>query len=114
MEKYIDIYNKIENCNIKAKIFYNEEQSKKIFVFCHGFCSGKESNSIQIVANRLLELGYTSISFDFPGHIDSEQGGEKLRVKVCVSYINSVIEYVKENYGNDVKISFYAIMIGSR
>ena len=113
MEKYIDIYNKIEKCNIKAKIFYPEEQSEKVFVFCHGFCSGKGSNSVQVVANRLLELGITSISFDFPGHIDSEQGSDKLGVDVCVSYVNSVVEYVKETYGDDVKISFYAISFGA-
>ena len=114
MERYIDIYNKTENCNIKAKMFYDDKNKiENVFVFCHGFCSGKESNSVTVVANRLLELGYTSISFDFPGHIDSEQNGDKLRVDVCVSYINSVLEYIKETYGNNVKISFYAISFGA-
>ena len=113
MEKYIDIYNKIEDCKIKAKIFYTEEQSKKVFVFCHGFCSGKESNSVKVVADRLLELGITSIAFDFPGHGESYGKSENLRVDVCISYINSVVEYVKETYGEDVKISFYAISFGA-
>ena len=115
MEKNIDIYNKIENCNIKSKIFfeYSNKKKDKIFIFCHGFCSGKGSNSVKIVSNMLLEYGIPSISFDFPGHIDSVQGTDKLNVDVCISYINSVIEYVKENFGSDIKISFYAISFGA-
>lgn len=115
MEKELDIYNKYEKCNIKAKMFYKDSinKSNNIFIFCHGFCSGKGSNSIKIVANMLLECGISSISFDFPGHIDSVQSTDKLKVDVCISYINSVVEYVKEKYGNDIKISFYAISFGA-
>ena len=115
MEKNIDIYNKRENCNIKSKIFFDKlnNKSDKIFIFCHGFCSGKGSNSIKIVANKLLEHGVPSVSFDFPGHIDSVQGADKLNVDVCISYINSVVEYVKEKHINDINISFYAISFGA-
>ena len=115
MEKNIDIYNKKENCNIKATLFYKDSFNKhtSIFIFCHGFCSGKGSNSVKIVANMLLEYGIPSISFDFPGHIDSVQNTDKLKVDVCISYINSVVDYVKEKYGNDIKISFYAISYGA-
>lgn len=115
MEKNIDVYNEKENCNIKAKMFLNSinKENNSIFIFCHGFCSGKGSNSVKIVANKLLEYGIPSISFDFPGHIDSIQGTDKLKVDVCVSYINSIIEYVKEEFGKDIKISFYAISFGA-
>ncbi len=115
MEKNIDIYNEKENCIIKAKVFSYEKNNKsdKFFIFCHGFCSGKGSNSVKIVANKLLEYGIQSISFDFPGHIDSVQGTDKLTVDVCISYINSVIKYVKEKYGDNIKISFYAISFGA-
>ena len=115
MEKNIDIYNKKEQCNIKAKIFYNENNLIKnnIFIFCHGYCSGKGSNSVKIVANKLLEHNIPSISFDFPGHIDSVQGTDKLKINVCISYINSIIDYIKEQYGENIKISFYAISFGA-
>jgi len=115
MEKNIDIYNKIEKCDIKAKIFYKTENKKEthIFIFCHGFGSGKGSNSVRVIANKLLQYEISSISFDFPGHIDSVQGPEKLRVEVCISYINSIIEYVKNTYGEDIKISFFAISFGA-
>jgi len=115
MEKELDIYNKKENCTIKAKMFYMDSinKSNNIFIFCHGFCSGKGSNSIKIVANMLLKYGIPSISFDFPGHIDSVQGTEKLKVDVCISYINSVVEYIKEQYGKNINISFYAISFGA-
>ena len=115
MERNINIYNKIENCNIKAKIFFGDSNNKSnsIFIFCHGFCSGKGSDSVRIVANRLLEFGISSISFDFPGHIDSIQGTDKLKVDVCTSYIDSIVAYVKEKYGSDIKISFYAISFGA-
>lgn len=115
MEKNLDIYNKKENCSIKAKMFYNglNDKFNRIFIFCHGFCSGKGSNSVKIVANQFLKYGIPSISFDFPGHLDSVQGTDKLNVDVCISYINSVVEYIKEIYGEDIKISFYAISFGA-
>ena len=115
MEKNIDIYNNKEDCNIKAKMFYMNSinESNKIFIFCHGFCSGKGSNSVKVVANMLLECGIPSISFDFPGYINSIQSTDKLEVDVCISYINSVVEYVKKEYGNSIKISFYAISFGA-
>lgn len=115
MEKNIDIYNEKENCNIKAKIFYNDENKmyKQIFIFCHGFCSGKGSNSVKIVAEELLKCEIPSISFDFPGHIDSVQETDKLTVDVCISYIGEVINYVKNRYGKSVKISFFAISFGA-
>ena len=115
MEKNIEIYNGKEKCNIKAKIFYSEKNliKNKIFIFCHGFCSGKGSNSIKIVANKLLEHNIPSISFDFPGHIDSVQSTDKLKVDVCISYIDSVIDYITEHYGHNVKISFFAISFGA-
>ena len=105
----------VENCNIKAKIFYDDLNNKRnsIFIFCHGFCSGKGSDSVRIVANILLECGISSISFDFPGHIDSVQGTDKLKVDVCASYIDSIIEYINNNYGSNTKISFYAISFGA-
>jgi len=86
---------------------------KNFFVFCHGFCSKKESKSVEIVANKLLKYGVTSISFDFPGHGESEQTISKLTVDVCISYINSTISYIKEKFGSDVNISFYAISFGA-
>ncbi len=115
MEKNIDIYNENEECIIKAKMFYKSEGTlnKHFCVFCHGYYSGKESNSIKVVANELLKHDIYSISFDFPGHLDSVQGVEKLTVKVCISYINSVINYIKEKYGKDTKISFFAISFGA-
>ena len=99
----------------KSKSIFKDliNKSNSIFIFCHGFCSGKGSDSIRIVANMLLECEIPSISFDFPGHIDSIQGTDKLKVDVCISYINSVVEYVKEEYGNSIKISFYAISFGA-
>ena len=115
MEKNIDIYNEKEKCNIKAKVFYNNlnNEINNIFIFCHGFCSGKGSDSVKIVANKLLECEISSVSFDFPGHMDSIQGTDKLKVDVCISYINSVVDYIKEEYGKDIKISFYAISFGA-
>ena len=115
MEKNIDIYNKKEDCIIKGKEFYTEEENNnnQIFIFCHGFCSGKGSSSVRIVAEKLLQYGIKSISFDFPGHMDSTQGTDKLTVDVCISYIDSVINYIKSKYGKNIEISFFAISFGA-
>ena len=45
--------------------------------------------------------------------MDSTQGTEKLTVDVCTSYIDSVIDYIKSEYGKNVKISFFAISFGA-
>lgn len=115
MEKDIDIYNKKEKCIVKGKIFYTKENiiDDQVFIFCHGFCSGKSSNSVKVIAKKLLEYDIPSISFDFPGHMDSEQGTDRLTVEVCVSYINSAIDYIKCVYGEKIKISFFAISFGA-
>ena len=115
MEKSINVFNKKENCNIKAKLFFSKENNKynSFYIFCHGFCSGKNSNSVKIIANKLLEYGISSISFDFPGHFESEQGPDKLNVEVCISYINEIVNFVKKEYGENIKISFFAISFGA-
>ncbi len=41
------------------------------------------------------------------------QGTDKLKVDVCISYIDSIIEYIKKQYGENIKISFYAISFGA-
>ncbi len=115
MEKNVDIYSEKENCNIKAKVFYNNDNklNNQIYIFCHGFCSGKGSNSVKVVADKLLQYEIPSISFDFPGHIESSQGTDKLTVDVSISYIDTVIDYVKSKYGEKIKISFFAISFGA-
>lgn len=114
MEEKIEIYNKEEKCNISAKIIYNEECKKdQIFIICHGYCSNKDSNTRKVIADKLLEKGIPSIAFDFPGHGKSVQSAEYLRVKTCISYINSVVNYIKEKYGNNTKISFFATSFGA-
>ncbi len=51
-----------------------------IVVTCHGFGSGKDSETNTLLVQRLNQLGIASLRFDFSGHSDSE--GDIARVTV--------------------------------
>ena len=96
MVRYLDINNKI-----KAKLFIPEKETKnEVFIIAHGFGSSKEGRSTEIIARKLNENNYIAVSFDFPGHGESIEPIEKLTVDNCISYINDILEYVKNEFKN--------------
>lgn len=64
MEKDFNIFNKKENCVIKARLYCNSENERinHIFIICHGFCSGKGSNSVKSLTSNFLKKRNSSNS----------------------------------------------------
>lgn len=107
MNKYLEIKNKI-----KVKILIPEGKIKKeIFLICHGFGSTKDSRSTEIMARELNKNNFIVVAFDFPGHGESIEPIEKLTVENCISYINEVLEYTKNEFKN-YEISILATSFG--
>lgn len=101
MNKYLELNNKI-----KVKLFLPEgKMQSEVFIICHGFGSSKDSSSTETIANKLNENNIAAVSFDFPGHGESIEPIEKLTVDNCISYINEVFNYVKDEFKNyDISI----------
>ena len=99
--------------NVSSKIYLPKEINIKAFVIaCHGFGGDKESTAIALLAKELNKNNIAVISFDFPGHGESEVLADKLTIKNCMDDINSVGKYIKEIYGN-VKIGIFATSFGA-
>lgn len=112
VEKSIKIFSE-SGYNISAKIYLPKEINIKSFVIaCHGFGGDKESTAIALLAKELNKNNITVISFDFPGHGESEVLADKLTIRNCMYDINSVEKYIKETYG-DVKIGIFATSFGA-
>ena len=108
MNKYLEINNRIS-----VKLFMPEKETKtEVFIIAHGFGSSKDGRSTEIIARKLNENNYIAVSFDFPGHGKSIEPIEKLTVENCVSYINEVLEYVKNEFKNH-QISIIATSFGA-
>lgn len=108
MNKYLELKNKIQ-----VKMFMPEGEAKnEIFIICHGFGSAKDGRTTEIMARKLNENNFIAVSFDFPGHGESKEPLEKLTVENCISYINEVFEYIKNEFKN-CEISILATSFGA-
>lgn len=110
MIKEISIKSKREEYEIPC-IYSFPENMKKIIIAIHGFGSSKTSGTILALIEALYKQDIGVIALDLPAHGQSKESGEYLTVKNCLDDINSVEEYVKQNYSID--IGFFASSFGS-
>lgn len=108
MIKNIEGVNKY-NINIKEVLPKNFDE---IVIACHGFGGDKESSAIELLSNELYKENKGVISFDFPGHGESEVDGAFFTIDNCISDLEQVEKYIKEKYG-DIKISIFATSFGA-
>ena len=79
MEKKFDIID--SNNSIKCKMYCNNPHDfNTIIISCHGFAGSKENNTTKKLAETFLD----------------KYKKQKLRLSDCNDYLNSVINYVKE------------------
>ena len=72
--------------------------AKVVVIALHGFAGDKKSGCILSLKERVVSEGIGLITFDWPGHGESEVGGEELTVANCLDDLDTVYRYVKENY----------------
>ncbi len=71
------------------------------FVFLsHGLLSAKDSQKYIDLANMLLDVGISSLRFDFLGCGESEGKIEDTTLTSRIEQLNSFVKYVKDRFGN--------------
>lgn len=98
MEKYFEIND--AGLNIKCKLYCNTPRKiHSIIVSCHGFGGSKDNNATNKIAGVLLPKynNLAVLSFDWPCHGDDVR--QKLNLKDCNDYLESVINYIKNDLG---------------
>ncbi len=68
-----------------------------VVVCCHGFASGKDSQTNVLLARRLERRGIASFRFDFTGHDDSEGETAQVTVSQGLDDLRSAIERLKQD-----------------
>ena len=92
MEK---IFNIGKNNSIYVKIYNYMEHPKKVMIVCHGFCSSKDSSSVQEITKSFSKYNIPIIAFDWPAHGQSQ---DILSVNKCKETFESIQEYVQKLY----------------
>lgn len=86
------------------------EDSSKIFLAVHGSMSNKEDNSIQLLAEKIIPLGYEVLSFDLPKHGERKDDKIEFKLQNCVNDLKKVIENTR---GVSKEISLFACSMGA-
>ena len=85
--------------NIRCKLYFNKNQDiKKMIMTCHGFGGQKDNGVTQKFAEKLLSKykGVGVLAFNWPCHGDDVK--KKMKLEDCTTYLQMVIEHVKQQY----------------
>lgn len=93
----------IENCN---------KDNKKIVLISHGFGSSRTSPTAAGLQEYMQRYGIGTCSYDFPEHGDSLAPIGAFRVKNCIRDMQSVEQWIKEQYPN-TEIVYFSSSFGA-
>lgn len=85
---------------------------ENIIIACHGFGGDKESSAITLLADKIKNDKIGVITFDFPGHGKSEVEADELTLNNCISDLETVEEYARNEFKN-AKIGVFATSFGA-
>lgn len=85
---------------------------ENIIIACHGFGGDKESSAITLLADKIKYDKIGVITFDFPGHGKSEVEADKLTLDNCISDLETVEEYARNEFPN-AQIGVFATSFGA-
>ena len=82
-----------------AGIFYENKNSKKLIIFCHGRLVNKDNPFYIELCEKLFESGFNIYRFDFSGNGESEGDFLKCTITKDIEDIKSAVDYFKKkNY----------------
>lgn len=90
----IEFLKKIKGINVFKAM--SDNKIDKIVIYCHGLGSNK--NLILRFYDKLLDNNIGIVAFDFPGHGQDETDFKEFDLNKCISYLEKVIFYVKNEY----------------
>ena len=104
MEKHILIN------NLWSRIYLPKGRVKEVVIGVHGFAGDKESSVLIQLANNLVQQNIALVSFDLPCHGENDNS-KVLRLTDCLESVETIFNYVKQNYAN-LPISVFATSFG--
>ena len=99
--------------NISVRTYLPTENIKEIIIAVHGFGGDKDSSAIRLLADKMVKENFIVICFDFPSHGTSEVEADKLTIDNCINDIETIEQYIKDNFGKDIKINIFATSFGA-
>jgi len=73
------------------------QKTDKIVLLIHGFMSNKNSETNQILSQRLSEKGIATIRFDLFGHGESSGQFKHLTLSRCLHQVGSAMQWIQNN-----------------
>ena len=99
--------------NISVRTYVPTGNIKEIIIAVHGFGGDKDSSAIRLLAEKMVKENFLVICFDFPSHGDSEVEADKLTIDNCMNDIETIEQYIKVEFGRDIKINIFATSFGA-
>lgn len=97
-------------CNIYEPGFYEVEQ---VIIGVHGFSGDKNSSVLKAVAEEMFFYKSAMITFDFPGHGESNIMPENMTLRGCRECLMAVAEYARELYPGVTRFALFASSFGA-
>ncbi len=79
-----------------AGVFYSNENSKKLIIFCHGRIVTKDHPFYPELCQKLFESGFSAYRFDFSGNGGSEGNFMECTITKDIGDIKSVADYFRK------------------
>ena len=93
-KKYYKSVNGLKLCGILTE----SKIKNKIVIMCHGIRGNKdECGAFTLLANKLLDIGYSSFRFDFDGHGESEGNDFDMTITKEINDLESTVKMLEEN-----------------
>lgn len=97
---------------IECTRFNAPTPSSETVIAIHGFAGTRKSKTILNLAEKLNKSGIEVVSFDLPGHGNSELDGSQLTVSNCLDDIETVYNHITA-LSSDKPISIFATSFGA-
>ncbi len=102
---------KKEGYEIKVTEYLPEENKiEKVLVMCHGFSGSKNSDTIKMMAEKLITLNIAVVALDLPCHGESQVAEDEFNLKNTVEDIYIVTMYASKLSKH---VSIFATSIGA-
>ena len=100
-------YKKIIVNNVQISYCYTHNNNRRLVIMLHGFGSNKdEKGNYGVLSERLLENGFDSLRFDYPGHGESLGNSEDLTIDYGIQIIEELLKLYNYDEINFVGASY--------
>ncbi len=91
-------------CHKIPVTLYLGDNAVETVLAIHGFGGSKDSNAINMLAQRLCEKQYNVMAIDLPAHGKSKADCSELTPEQCLCDIRSAEDYINERFGHGISL----------